>query len=198
MSLEPYFAIIETDGQLDLNQAAKLAGTSVDEIKLLNPGFSRWATDPDGPHRLLIPVASAEAFRTKLASLPASQRVNWAHYRIKRGDSLSAIAARFGTTAEAIRRANKLKSSRIVAGRTLLIPRSGNVAALADASAGTASGRQKMAYRVRSGDSFWKIARQHGVGVNELARWNKMAPRDPLRVGQQLTLYLDGSRTSDS
>ncbi|GGO80592.1 lytic transglycosylase [Marinobacterium nitratireducens] len=196
LSLEPYFAIIDIDGQIDLKQAAKLAGTDIDEIKMLNPGFSRWATDPEGPHRLLIPVESAESFRTQLAALPASERVRWNHYRIKRGDTLSVIAARFNTTSDALRRANKLKGNTIVAGRTLLIPQ-GEGAVLADA--GNATGNQrKLAYRVRSGDSFWKIARLHGVDVKELARWNKMAPRDPLKIGQQLTLYVGGVESSDS
>ncbi|NVK39701.1 MAG: LysM peptidoglycan-binding domain-containing protein [Oceanospirillaceae bacterium] len=198
LSLEPYFAIIDIEGQIDLKQAATLAGTDIDEIKMLNPGFSRWATDPEGPHRLLIPISSAESFRTKLAALPASERVRWDHYRIRRGDSLSIIAARFNTTPDALRRANKLKGNRIVAGRTLLIPQGSGASVLADNGGSPASGRQKLAYRVRSGDSFWKIARRHGVNVKELARWNKMAPRDPLKVGQQLTLYLDGVGVSDS
>jgi membrane-bound lytic murein transglycosylase D len=63
---EPYFAVIDTDSQIDLKIAARLAGTSFDELVALNPGYNRWATDPDGPHRLLVPIDSADACATSL------------------------------------------------------------------------------------------------------------------------------------
>ncbi len=46
---EPYFAVIDTGSQIDLKVAAQLARTSYDELVALNPGYNRWATDPDGP-----------------------------------------------------------------------------------------------------------------------------------------------------
>jgi len=48
---EPYFAVIDTDSQIDLKIATQLAGTTYDEIVALNPGYNRWATDPEGPHQ---------------------------------------------------------------------------------------------------------------------------------------------------
>lgn len=193
LAVEPYFAIIETQGQIDLAQAAKLADTSTEELALLNPGFSRWATDPEGPHRLLIPISNAEAFRDKLASLPAEQRMRWNRYSIRRGDSLSGIAARFNTSTDAIRRANKLKGNRIIAGKTLLIPGPGNPGSeLAMADSNTAA-REQLSYRVRAGDSFWKIARSHSVSVNDLASWNKLDLNHHLQPGQKLTLFISGS-----
>jgi len=195
LPIEPYFAIIETQGQIDLAQVAKLADTSSEEIALLNPGFNRWATDPEGPHRLLIPVDNADDFRDKLADLPAEQRVRWNRYRIKRGDSLSTIAARFNTSTKAIRTANKLKSNRIAAGKTLLIPGPANTSlAVSDNQAGsTGSAREKVSYRVRAGDSFWKIARSHKVSVSDLTRWNQMSPKSPLKAGQNLVIWRNGN-----
>ncbi|UTW13676.1 lytic transglycosylase [Marinobacterium rhizophilum] len=199
LAVEPYFAIIETQGQIDLAQAAKMADTSSEEMALLNPGFSRWATDPEGPHRLLVPIDSAMQFENKLASLPAEQRVRWNRYRIQRGDSLSAIAARFNISTAAIRSANKLKSNRITAGKTLLIPGPANTSLAATvAQDGAAGTREKLSYKVRAGDSFWKIARSHKVSVSDLASWNKMTPRSTLKAGQQLTLWRDSSLASSA
>ena len=59
---EPYFVKVDTGGQLDLTLAAELAGITLDEVYELNPGFHRWATDPAGPHFLLLPRDSADAF----------------------------------------------------------------------------------------------------------------------------------------
>ncbi len=48
-------------------------------------------------------------------------------YRAKKGDTLAGLAKRFGVSAEAIRKANRLRNKRLVKGRTYLIPRRGNV-----------------------------------------------------------------------
>ena len=53
---EPYFVAVDTGGQIDMALAAKLAGIDSDSLYALNAGVNRWATDPDGPHRLLLPV----------------------------------------------------------------------------------------------------------------------------------------------
>ena len=42
---------------------------------------------------------------------------------------------------------------------------------------------------MRAGDSFWEIAQEYDVSVRELARWNAMAPTDPLRIGQKLVIW---------
>ena len=51
--------------QIDLKIAAKLAGTSYDELIALNPGYNRWATDPDGPHAAIF-RSIAERVRDQL------------------------------------------------------------------------------------------------------------------------------------
>ena len=130
ISAEPYFAEVHTTGQLDLSQAASLAEIDLEELKRLNPGFSRWATAPEGPHRLLIPIESAEQFQTALMQLPVENRVNFQHYTITRGDTLSTIARRFGTTVSAIKEANQMNSTNLRVGQTLLVPADGNDVAL--------------------------------------------------------------------
>jgi membrane-bound lytic murein transglycosylase D len=47
----------------------------------------------------------------------------------------------------------------------------------------------KLRYIVQPGDTFWDLAQQHRVGVRQLARWNGMAPRDPLTPGQKLVIW---------
>jgi membrane-bound lytic murein transglycosylase D len=51
-------------------------------------------------------------------------------------------------------------------------------------------------YVVRSGDSFWDISRTFGVSVQSLARWNNMAPRDVIRPGQTLAVWVEEDNTS--
>ncbi|MFC6755346.1 LysM peptidoglycan-binding domain-containing protein, partial [Halorubrum tibetense] len=51
------------------------------------------------------------------------------------------------------------------------------------------AGTTKSNYVVQSGDSLWKIASIHRVSVSEIARWNGMAPRDPIKPGQKLVIW---------
>lgn len=196
---EPYFATVDTGGQIDLAQAARLADISVEELYLLNPSFNRWATSPDGPHRLLVPVDRAERFRTELASLPKDQRMRWARYEIRPGDNLGAIARKYRTTPQVLRSINKLKGNTIIAGRTLLIPGPSSGSSDAGRSADSPrQSRQQINYTVQSGDTLWDIARQHSVGVKELAKWNNMAPGDNLSIGQSLAIWSENRQASSS
>jgi membrane-bound lytic murein transglycosylase D len=193
----PYFQSIATGGQLDLAMAADMAGLSMDELYTLNPAYNRWATDPDGPHRLLVPIERAGQLEQGLSSLAPEQRVRWERYHIARGDSLIEIARNHHTTVEVLRQANGIKGSRITAGRHLLIPVAARTpdhyAQSADQRLAriqdSPRGKHKVEYLVQPGDTLWDIARAHHVGFRELARWNAMAPADTLRPGQQLVVW---------
>ncbi|MDP6968625.1 MAG: transglycosylase SLT domain-containing protein, partial [Gammaproteobacteria bacterium] len=119
---KPYFAIVDTGSQIDLAQAAELADISVEEIYRLNPGYNQWATDPQGPHRLLVPMTSASKFRQGLADLPADQRVAWQRYIIQPGDSLLKLSKRHHVSVDLIRSLNNLQDNTIIAGKPLMIP----------------------------------------------------------------------------
>lgn len=195
---EENFVQVDTGSQIDLSQAADLAEMSLKDLYRYNPGFNRWATDPDGPHHLLIPVENAEIFRAGLEQLPPEQRVQWSRYTIKRGDSLITIAKRHNITVALLKDVNHLRDNRIVAGKTLLIPKaSGDMSdytlsleqRLQQKKNQPRDGRAKSAYRVKRGDSFWTIAKQYGVSVRNLAKWNGMAPTDTLREGQDLVIW---------
>ncbi|KKN38189.1 hypothetical protein LCGC14_0755850 [marine sediment metagenome] len=194
---EPYFDVVDTGGQLDLAQAAELAGVDIDEIYLLNPSYNRWATSPKGPHRLLVPHQNAETFRSALAKIPAGQRVSWRNYVVKSGDSLNTISRKFSTTPAVLQQVNNLNSDLIRIGQRLMIP---SASKNANAYALSASERlerkqakkrdgKKLRRTVRRGDTFWDIAREHRVSVRELAAWNGMAPGDPLIPGKELVIW---------
>jgi len=193
VSRDPYFQVVELDGQIDLALAAKMADTSVDEIYRLNPGFNRWATRPEGPHRLAVPVEGYSRMTQALFDTPADQRVQWTRYKIRDGDVLATIAQRHDTTVAVLREANQLKGSSIRAGRHLMIPKASHAATDYSLSV---RGREQarlsrsdgQRYVVRNGDSLWTIGRKFGVSSRAIARWNGMAPRDTLRVGRELII----------
>jgi|GEM_PF-1102002 len=205
VSNEPAYEIVKLDSQIDLALAAELADISTDELYQLNPAFNRWATAPDGPHRLLLPRGKAEQFRSKLQDLPKEDRIRWVRHRIGEGETLSHIALKYRTTTRLIKELNKIKGSQIRAGRHLLIPTATQSMASYTQSKSqriskiknTPRKGKKLTHTVKSGESFWLIARRHGVGTRELAKWNGMAPTDTLRVGQELVIWRQNDDLAD-
>jgi membrane-bound lytic murein transglycosylase D len=196
---EPYFATVETDGQIDVALAAELGEIPIDVLYELNPGINRWATDPDGPYRLLVPVANAAEIEAALGSLDAAERVRWTRHRISRGETLSQIAEEYETTPSVLREINGLSGNIIRAGDHLMIPHAsapaGTYSLSLDARTNTQQNRERegnrIDYQVKSGDSLWSIAQRFGVGTEALASWNAMAPRDTLSVGRKLVIWSD-------
>jgi len=206
VSTEPYFAIIETGGQIDLAQAAKLAEMNLSDLYLLNPGFNRWATDPDGPHQLLVFADRAETFQTNITSLPPEKRLSWKRYTIESGDSLLSIAHKYDVTVDVVKDVNNIRGNLIRAGDKLLIPvasQNDQFYALSaenrlkvkqNALSGT--DKSRIDYSVKSGDTFWEIAKKFNVSVTSLTKWNNMAPKDVLRPGQNLVIWVDAAHST--
>lgn len=205
---QPYFETVEIGSQIDLAQAADLADITLDEIYLLNPGFNQWATHPNGPHKLNVPVAKAKAFKTNLAALPTDKRINWERYKIKSGDTLSVIASRYKTTSKILRQVNNLRGNSIRAGKVLFVPIASKGAEAYVLSAAerlnskqnrtALSNRVKRIHITQSGDSFWEIARRYGVGTRDVARWNNLGTTDTLRIGQKLVIWSKAQKTASS
>ncbi|MEX2516691.1 MAG: LysM peptidoglycan-binding domain-containing protein [Gammaproteobacteria bacterium] len=188
---QPYFTQIETGGQVDLKKAADLADIPLAEISRLNPGFKRWATDPEGPHALLVPVDKAEKLAGELLALPKRERLSWQQHRVRQGETLGQIAARYGTTVAVIQQTNKLRGHLIRTGQDLIIAAPGAAPAIATAAAPAQPGNNATAaneYTVRNGDSLWQIARQHNLRIADISRLNNLGSKAVLQPGQTLQL----------
>jgi membrane-bound lytic murein transglycosylase D len=174
-----------------------MAEISTDELHRLNPGFNRWATAPEGPHRLLLPLDKAESFHARLTQLDPGQRIQWTRYRIKPGDSLSVIAQKHQLTVSHLRKVNNLRSSRIRAGKYLIIPTPSDQgksdAAIPAPYLAKSRGRQTkgtpVSYTVRPGDTLWDIGRAFKVSYLKLAKWNDLPPGATLRPKQKLLIW---------
>ncbi|MDO8862354.1 LysM peptidoglycan-binding domain-containing protein [Haliea sp. E1-2-M8] len=186
----PAFVPVPTGGQIELARAAELAEVDLPVLQALNPGHLRWATSP-GATELLLPPERADLFRQRLATLSPEQRVSWQHYRVKRGDTLSRIAQTFDSRVDLLRKANKIQGSLIREGSTLLIPQ-GAYARGALAQRGGPAQIETRDYKVRRGDSLYRIARRFKVKVTDLIAWNALNPQATIYPGQQLTMYVRG------
>jgi len=199
----PFFTVVDTESQIDLSLAAKLAEISTDEIHQLNPGFNRSATSPQGPHRLVLPLDKADIFQQGLDELAKNERVQWSKHTVLSGESLQSISKRYKTTVNAIKKINGIKSNVIRLGSNLLIPVSPNDISSSSLASLQGSNKlqhetfiaptgKKQIYAVNPGDTWWDIANKHSIDVMELAEWNDKSPKDLLSVGQKLVIWTKG------
>jgi membrane-bound lytic murein transglycosylase D len=178
----------------DLEQLLELQGGT---LVSLNPELRRGIT-PGEVYELKVPVAVAPTFSTKLASLPTyvPPETTYVVHRVRRGETLSAIAVRYRSSVSAIVNANNLRSrNRIQIGQRLKVPSRGAASA---SSTKVASGSpSSITHRVRRGESLWKLASRYGTTVDRIKRDNGLRG-DRLYVGQNLRINTGtsgGSRT---
>lgn len=194
---EPQFEVVSLPGQVDLNQLAESANIKPALLRHLNAGFKRWATSPEGPHRILVPIGSEINSQVTRAAIAQAPQVNYHHHRIASGDTLGQIARRYGVSVHALKTSNNLRSNAIRAGKNLLIP----VPAAAQAASGNAShsaaysdtqgGEKRVVHRVQKGDTLWSIARRYKVQLSQLMSWNKLTKNQILSLDQSLLVFLN-------
>jgi membrane-bound lytic murein transglycosylase D len=184
----PYFRVVPTDGPVDLRLMAELAGVDTEELHALNPSWNRWITDPDGPHRVLVPEVVADGFATKLAALDGNARARLALHTVEPGESLTSIAGRYKVPETFIDRVNAGKRANLQPGDGLWVP-GGEVSQL---RAGLGSDLERRVHRVRSGESLWSISRRYGMSVSQLARMNHISTKALLQPGQRLQVAGSG------
>ena len=180
----PYFRVIPTDGPVDLRLMAQLAGVDAEELHALNPSWNRWMTDPDGPHRMLIPDVVADSFVTQFTALDATARAGLGVHTVAAGESLASVAGQYKVPESFLKRINSDAPSGLQAGQQLLVP-AGDVSQLRE---GLGADLERRSYRVRSGDSLWSISRRNGMTIAQLARMNGISQNAMLRPGQRLQI----------
>jgi membrane-bound lytic murein transglycosylase D len=203
---QPYFVRVDVGSQIDLGVVSKLTDVPVNELQYINPHLNRWATHPEGPHHVLLPVDKKETFLQGLSTLPEKDRVQWFGHDVKRGDTIAEVARRYGVTVEAIRDANNLQSNILRVGQSLMIPVSSRALAPVYTASrpsipktpastwSTASGNKvPVIHRVRAGETLWSIARRYGVLVSQIVEWNVLEADSILKLGQRLRIFPTGT-----
>ena len=194
----PYLAEVDVGSQIDLANAARMAGISIQELYRLNPGYRRWATDPNGPYRLLIPIEHVSEFESNLSKLPKEDRVSWRRYTVVPGDTLDSIAHKYNIKVSLLQSVNKIHNNIIHTGETLLIPETaGTIPALPgnpnqyclDFKKAPNVGPVETIYSVKRGDSLWSIAKKFHLKPSEVIYWNHITSDRDLTPGLKLTLW---------
>jgi membrane-bound lytic murein transglycosylase D len=191
---------IAVDSPTDLRILARCSGVSVETIQDLNPALLGSQTPPTRRFEVHIPKGTAEQFAREFAKIPAEKRLASGQHTVKKGETLGALAQRYGTSVKAIQDANHLgRSTLIRVGQSLRIPgRGGDEAlapALASANGPAASRSAATRHTVGRGECLAGIARQYGLRVEDLQAANGISDPSRIAAGQVLTLPAHPSAT---
>ncbi|HXV64827.1 MAG TPA: LysM peptidoglycan-binding domain-containing protein [Vicinamibacteria bacterium] len=189
------YDVVRLEHPVDLETAAQSTGTDVEELKRLNPELRRWVTPLDhGDYPLRVPKGMAHDFREAIAAIPADERVRFGTHVVRRGDTLSRIASRYGTTVEALASANHIRSRSLIhPGQVLTVPvPSGSQQWSDEASAFQRDSVEldgREVYVVRRGDTLGAIASSFRMSLADLRRLNGLASAETrIHPGQRLVV----------
>ena len=183
----------------DLRIIAKLARTTIEELRELNPELVRGVTPPDmAGYTLRIPVGRQEEFLEAIERIPPSQRTGWIRHVVRKGDTPAGIAKRYGSDLQAVLEVNNLRKQQLLKpGATVLVPgrAAGNVIAakvVGEARQATQAPPQARLPRqhiIKKGETLARIAKVYAVSLEDLRRWNNLSRDTNLRVGQALRIH---------
>lgn len=111
-------------------------------------------------------------------------------YKIKRGDSISEIAEKFGVSIQQVKKWNKISGNNLVAGKTLKIYNGTTSSSYGDNTSKNSSNVNY--YKIKPGDAIGSIAEKYGVSVSDIRRWNNISGNKIL-AGSTLKIYSDAN-----
>ncbi|HVF63497.1 MAG TPA: transglycosylase SLT domain-containing protein [Casimicrobiaceae bacterium] len=192
----PYFTVVKVDRKIDVKRAAELAELSEAEFVALNPQHNRPVIAGADEFTILLPIDKAELFAAKL-QLHDQPLVSWQAYRVRDGETLAQVAARFKLSVETLRTINGLGlRTRIPPGHPLLVPaeRPGDVAHASieksEAVFTVVPQGRTFYHTVRRGETLHSIAARYNVSAADLREWNGLS-QSALNVGRQLRVTSD-------
>ncbi|CAH7428602.1 N-acetylmuramoyl-L-alanine amidase [Vibrio chagasii] len=106
-------------------------------------------------------------------------------HKVSRGESLSVIASKYGTSTQALMKYNNLKSSSLAIGQVLKIPGSAT-----SSSSSSVVKTKTITHTVKSGEYLGKIASRYKVSVADIKRENRLKS-ETVRVGQKLRITVE-------
>lgn len=196
---KPYFTTVTLKQHIDIKLAAKLAEIPLDEFVALNPAYNRPVVSATSPRTLLLPVDKLNEFNANLES-NSRPLVSWQSYNARKGETLNAIARRFGTSISWLKTNNHIliKRNKLSTNQLLLVPMRGGkaditpepVAVSTPTADSEGSSANKTVYVVKKGDTVLSIAKRVHMNPRQLKALNGLKS-NRLAVGRKLVIVAE-------
>ena len=198
-TVEPHaYEKVPVPKPIDLRRVAEWTGTSLDEIQALNPELRRGITPIRyEDYEIKVPTGTGEQFRSRLASASAEEMNTLKWHGVRKGETLATIARKLHVSTSELAAANNLSTkSRVRAGQSLIIPRLpttllatgsqrtapavaasrpvSGAAEMPEVSRASATTKPTTYYKVKRGDTLFKIAQLFNTTVDKIKSWNRL------------------------
>lgn len=186
---------------------SKVLGIELEEVQRLNPIYKRdYIPYSEGQYCVTLPLEQIGQLIAKQDSLyqeemdtyiqPKPAVVNnkptpnikptsagsYNSHKVRSGETLGVIASRYGMSVRELQRINGLNSTRIYVGQRLKVKQGSGT----QVTTNKPQAAQKSYYKVRSGDTFGKIAQRHRLSQSQLKRLNPRINISRLSIGQRI------------
>ncbi len=171
----PLYEKVDIEKQIQLKTLADFMDIPFEELSALNPELRRQATPPT-KYSLNVPLGMRTLLLSKLENMPAwtpqkNEYNDYTYHTVKKGDTLSRIAAKYRTSVDAIVKANKISRRRILnTGQKLKIPLGRGSDMLSFEDNRLPSGQ----YRTKRGETLKIIAKKFNTNTTQLKRINNL------------------------
>ncbi|RCK76470.1 MAG: Membrane-bound lytic murein transglycosylase D precursor [Ignavibacteriae bacterium] len=196
---------IEINECVDLKILADCAETDVETLRELNPDLIQFCTPPGVKgYQLKIPAGKAEIFKEKYAQVPDEKKRDWAVHIVRKGETISSIAKKYGLPRSLIAEVNNITTgTKLRAGRSIIIPGpvKPNVNLALDYDGENRVDKKKnkkvnvkdrvrITYKIKPGDTLSDIAEKFGVRISDIRNWNNIPYGKKIKANSTIDLYV--------
>lgn len=196
---------IEINECVDLKILADCAETDVETLRELNPDLIQSCTPPGVKgYQLKIPAGKAEIFKEKYAQVPDEKKRDWAVHIVRKGETISSIAKKYGLPRSLIAGVNNITTgTKLRAGRSIIIPGpvKPNVNLALDYDGENRVDKKKnkkvnvkdrvrITYKIKPGDTLSDIAEKFGVRISDIRNWNNIPYGKKIKANSTIDLYV--------
>lgn len=204
---------VHINKKVTFSQLSQVLDMPVEDIAFLNPAYLHNLIPATSTYNVLtLPKEKVAVFINNeetiytyksplqarldsLATINGTASASIKMHTVRSGESLSVIARKYGVTVNDLKRWNNMRSSRLLRGQRLKVSSParqqakeevGKLSEGTKTSSGSNNNGEVKYYRVRPGDSLWKISVKHGMSLSELRQLNGLTNRSLIKPGMRL------------
>lgn len=177
------YDVVNVPSATSLQLIASATDTSVDYIRSLNPELRRDTTPRGESYNLRVPPGRGKSFVAILKRIPGDRRESAKVISVAPGEDLQSVAARTGTSVAQLQMWNS--GVDLNGGGKLVVP-AGSIRSVAMVRPRGNVGSSLISVRARAGETIAQLAARQGVGADEVARLNALAPDAALSANQEI------------
>jgi membrane-bound lytic murein transglycosylase D len=202
LNAQPQFDEYEMSSFIDANVIARSLGIGLEDLRRDNPALQPaiWSGNKRIPKGYVLKVNKASLntnFIAAMNSIPTtefySEQVPDVSHTVRSGDSLSAIASRYGTSVSQLVAINQLTNrNTLKIGQKIILPQKNGVIPTIVVS-NTAAPPKEGSYTVKRGDTISTIANRYNVPTATLLALNNLRSGSIIQPGQTLKLSAEAA-----